>query len=282
MKRFLIIGAIAALIILAGTWIYVSVSVPNLKTLQERKVVESTKIYDNTGKVLLYDIHSDIKRTLIPFDKIPQNLKNATVAIEDAEFYKHSGISFTSIIRSFIIDIISGQFRQGGSTITQQLVKKAFLTDDRTLSRKIKEVVLALKVESKYSKDEILNLYLNEIPYGASSFGVEAASETYFGKPAENLDLAESAYLAALPNAPTRYSPYGNHINELEARKNLILERMKNLKLIDDAEFNSAKKEKVIFTNRALEGIRAPHFVMYVKEYLVDKYGEDKIGRAHV
>ncbi len=260
--------------------IFAQTSMPDFKSLKERRVVQSTKIYDRTGEVLLYDIHAEVKRTVIAFDQIPENVKNAAIAIEDSDFYSHRGIRVGSILRAFAVNLFSGEIRQGGSTITQQLVKNALLTQEKTIVRKAKELILAFKVESVYSKEEILNLYLNEIPYGSNAYGIEAASETFFGKSARELALAEAAYLAALPRAPTRLSPYGTRREELEARKNLVLERMRSLGFISDEEFSSARKEEVKFINRALEGIRAPHFSLFVKEYLVEKYGEDAVERG--
>ena len=214
-KRYGVLVSLGAFILLASVAsAFYAIQIPDFNSLQTRKIIESTKIYDRTGKILLYDIHGDIRRTVIPFNKIPQNVKNATIAIEDENFYKHYGVSLGSIVRAFIINMLSGEKSQGGSTVTQQLVKKSFLTDEKTYTRKIKEAVLALKVESKYSKDEILSLYLNEIPYGSNAYGIEAASQNYFGKSAENLTLTESAYLAALPQAPTRLSPFGSHRDE--------------------------------------------------------------------
>ncbi len=280
MKRFLIGMALLLLLIGGGLLIFAKTSVPNFEALKERRVVESTKIYDRTGEVVLYDIHAEVKRTVIAFDQIPKDVKNATIAIEDSDFYGHGGVRIGSILRAFLVNIFSGELRQGGSTITQQLVKKALLTDEKTLTRKIKELILAFKAESIYSKNEILNLYLNEIPYGSNAYGIEAAAETYFGKSTDLLTLAEAAYLAALPRAPTRLSPYGSHRDELETRKNLVLERMRSLGFISDQEAKRSQDEKVQFVNRALEGIKAPHFALYVKEYLVDKYGEDAVEKG--
>lgn len=253
-----------------------TISIPDTDTLRDREIIESTKIYDRTGDVLLYEVYNEEKRTSIPFEKIPRNVKNATIAIEDSHFYTHAGISIPSIIRSFLTDLAHGRFLYaGGSTITQQLVKNALLTSEKTLTRKIKEGVLAIKIERRYTKDEILHLYLNEIPYGSNAYGVEAASQTFFGKSAETITLAEAAYLAALPKAPSYYSPYGNHTNELEARKNSVLTRMKDLGFITDEDEKSAKKERVIFLTPTHLGIRSPHFVMYVLEQLTEQYGEE-------
>jgi len=275
--RFLT-AAISALFIFGA--VFATITVPNFEALDSRNIVQSTKIYDRTGEILLYDIHGDIKRTVIPFSKIPSHLKEAVVSMEDQNFYKHFGISPTSIIRAVFVNIFSGQFKQGGSTITQQLVKNTFLTPEKTVSRKIKEWVLAVKVEFKYSKDEILGFYLNQVPFGSNAYGIEAASQNYFDKHAENLDIAEAAYLAGMLQAPTRYSPYGSHRDELEARKNIVLGRLLDNGQITKEEHEEAKMEQVKFAVKAVRGIKAPHFSLFVKEYLVEKYGEDIVERG--
>lgn len=246
---------------------------PDLNTFGERQVLQSTKIYDRTGKILLFEINKDKKRTVVPLNSISRHLKNATIAIEDAEFYQHGGIKFSSIIRAILSNIVSLDMGQGGSTITQQVIKNSLLTSEKTITRKLKEWVLALRIEQVMSKDSILELYLNEIPYGGSVYGIEEASNTFFGKSSQDLDLAESAYLAALPQAPTYYSPYGNNIKSLEERKNFVLKKMLENKFISEEEYNSAKKEKVSFQPRQEKGLRAPHFVFWIQEYLENKYG---------
>lgn len=271
-------AAIAAIFIVGI--VFAAVTVPNFEALDSRNIVQSTKIYDRTGEILLYDVHGNIRRTVIPFDKIPTHLKESVIAMEDQNFYSHFGISPTSIIRAVFINIFSGEFKQGGSTITQQLVKNTFLTSEKTLVRKIKEWVLAVKVEFKYSKDEILGFYLNQVPFGSNAYGIEAASQAYFDKRAENLDIAESAYLASMLQAPTRYSPYGSHRDELEARKNIVLDRLRDKTQITKEEYDAAKKEKVKFALKAVGGIKAPHFSLFVKEHLVEKYGEDVVERG--
>lgn len=255
-----------------------SLPIPDFQAFEERKIVQSTKIYDKTGKNILYDVYKNTKRTVIPYEEIPRNIKNATVAIEDSSFYQHKGISISGIVRAFLTNLSQGKIKgQGGSTITQQLIKNSLLTSEKTFARKIQELVLSLKLEKVLSKEEILTLYLNEIPYGGSNYGVEAASQAYFNKPAKNLTLAESAYLAALPQATTYYSPYGTHRNELDKRKNLVLERMLALGFIEKTELDQAKSEQVTFTDMTNEGIQAPHFVMFIKSYLEEKYGTDMV-----
>ncbi len=253
------------------------IPLPDFSTFKDRTVVESTKIYDRTGKVLLYDVHQDVQRTVIPFDQIPLNLRNATVAIEDANFYHHYGIDPKAIVRAILANIVGGGFKQGGSTITQQVVKKTLLTDEKLITRKIKEVVLSFRLERAFTKDQILGLYLNEIPYGGNIYGVGQASRVFFGKETKDLSLAEAAYIAAIPNAPTYYSPYGNHRDKLDERKNFVLQRMYELGFIDKQTFSDTRAEKVAFLPKEPLGIKAPHFVEWIKEYLADKYGEQAV-----
>lgn len=250
---------------------------PDFNSFAERKVEQSTKIYDRTGKTVLYSVHDEIRRTVVPYEDISRYIKNATVAIEDREFYQHHGIKPKAILRAIIANITEGLGSQGGSTITQQVIKNTLLTTDKSLSRKLKEALLALKLEKKYSKDEILNLYLNESPYGGTIYGVEEAAQAYFGKKASDVTLAEAAYLAALPKAPTYYSPYGNHVDALETRKNLVLREMVTLGFITQTEADTAKTEHVTFSREEARGLKAPHFVMYVLEYLEQNYGRDAL-----
>lgn len=273
--------AIFLLIALAGIGASVfalwmsTLKMPDFEAFESRKIIQSTKIYDRTGKVLLWDIHQNIRRTSVPLDQISRHLKNASVAIEDSTFYQHHGLDFVGIIRAMVTNISSGSIKQGGSTISQQLIKNSLLTRDKSFLRKIKEVILTLKLERTMNKDQILGLYLNEIPYGGSNYGIEAASQNLLGKPASQLDLAESAYLAALPQAPTYYSPYGDHRDELEERKNLVLKRMRELGSITEEEEALAKKEKVDFINKGDQSLKAPHFSIFTRSYLESKYGKD-------
>ncbi len=246
---------------------------PTLDSFRERAVSQSTKIYDRTGKVLLYDIYQNVRRTVVPFEQISQYVKDATIAIEDKDFYSHSGVKPSSFMRALFANIQTGQFSQGGSTITQQVVKNSLLTREKSITRKVKEWVLAIKLEKILSKDEILGMYLNEIPYGGSIYGIEEASDTFFEKKAIDLTIAESAYLASLPKAPTFYSPYKNR-KRLDERKDLVLKEMLAGKYITQKEYDDAKKEVVVFKNQQTGGIKAPHFVMFVKGLLEKKYGE--------
>ena len=275
----LAIGAGVFFLAIAAWLAFLLVEIPSIENLKERKIAESTKIYDYTGETLLWEVHGDERRTVVPLDRISRHIQNATIAIEDSSFYTHGGVRIPSIIRAAIADIFQGK-KQGGSTITQQLIKNTLLNPDRTLTRKVKEMVMSVKMESNYSKDEILSLYLNEIPYGSNTYGIESASQAYFGKSAEEVSLAEAAYLAALPKAPTRYSPYGNNRELLETRKNLVLERMKELLFITDEEYERARNETVSFLPQRKQGLIAPHFVIYVREQLIERYGEDVVERG--
>ncbi|MCX6755821.1 MAG: penicillin-binding protein [Candidatus Nomurabacteria bacterium] len=273
-----VLGIIGFCFLVGGVgiiWIS-TLQLPDFKLFTERKIASSTKIYDRTGKIVLYDVHKDIKRTVIRSEEIGVNVKNATVAIEDSSFYNHKGIRITSIIRA-AWSTITGQKVEGGSTITQQLIKETLLTSDRTVTRKIKEWILAIKLERVMGKDDILTLYLNEAPYGGNIYGIEEASKAFFGVEPLDLTLAQSAYLAAIPNGPTYYSPYGKNKSKLDGRKNLVLTRMHTLKFITDDEYKKAIEEKVEFLPTQPLHIAAPHFVFYIKDYIEKKYGTEAI-----
>jgi penicillin-binding protein 1C len=248
-----------------------SFRLPDLASFEQRKVFESTKMYDKTGKVLLYDFNDGVKRTLVTSEEISPFLKKATVAIEDEDFYNHKGIKVSSIIRAVFANLVSGGYSQGGSTITQQVVKNTLLTKDKTITRKLKEWVLAVKLDQSLSKDAILTNYLNENPYGGILYGVEEASRQFFNKSALDVTLAEAAYLAAIPQAATFYSPYGKNVDKLEERKNLVLKKMLDTGAITKEDYDKALVEPVIFQPQGQFGIKAPHFVFFVKDYL-EKY----------
>jgi 1A family penicillin-binding protein len=275
----ILIGCMAASIFLGGAFIVwaASLKTPDLNSFDSRLAGMSTKIYDRTGNVLLYDVNQAVRRTVVPYEEISPYLKNATISIEDANFYKHNGIHFGSILRSLWVDIITLNFKQGGSTITQQVIKNSLLTPEKTISRKLKEWILAIKLERSADKDFILNLYLNQTPYGGNIYGVEEASRAFFGKSSKEVSLAESAYIAAVAQAPTYYSPFGKHREDLEDRKNLVLKRMYSEGYITKDQHDAAKAEQVTFTPRATSSLKAPHFVMFVLEYLERKYGEEAV-----
>jgi penicillin-binding protein 1C len=275
-----LIGGIFILTAGVLTVLLSSLSIPDFHSFEDRKVVNSTQIYDRTGKILLYNLNNDIKRTDIPLDQMGPNIENATISIEDSDFYNEGGVRISSTIRALISNVFHVGIGGGGSTITQQLIKNTLLTPNRSYIRKLKEWVLAIKINHSMSKDKILEAYLNEIPYGGNVYGIDAASLSYFNKAPADLTIAEAAYLASIPNSPTKLSPYGANRDKLDARKNLVLSRMLDLKYITQAQYDEAKNEVVTFAPQATMGIKAPHFVFWIKDYLEQKYGADMVDNG--
>jgi 1A family penicillin-binding protein len=268
-----ILAAILLTTIITVAWL--SRDLPNPNQLINREIAQSTKIYDRTGQNILYEISGDERRTLIPLKDIPDRVKQATIAIEDKNFYKHGGFSVWAMVRTVITNVVYNR-SAGGSTLTQQFIKNAVLSNEKTVTRKIKELILAYQLEKKFSKDEILQMYLNEIPYGSNAYGVEAASQKYFGKSVRDVNLAEAAILAALPQSPSRYSPYGPNKDLLMGRKDYILNLMVEQGYISTSERDMAKNQELVFKGRD-NNMTAPHFVMYIKDLLAEKYGEKMI-----
>ncbi|HAV66058.1 TPA: penicillin-binding protein [Patescibacteria group bacterium] len=273
--RLILAIGIAALFLFSFFTAIFSIGLPNPARLTIYAATESTKVFDRNGEVL-YDIFNEKRRTTVTFADIPDLVKEATIAIEDKDFYHHKGFDIKGLLRGLILKPLTGSGFQGGSTITQQFVKNALLTSSRTIARKTRELILAFEIEQIYSKDKILELYLNEIPYGNSAYGIEAAAQTYFGKDIKDIALPEAALLAALPQAPSRYSPYGQNPDLLMARKDLVLTQMQKQGYITAKEMDEAKTAEIVIQPRK-DSIRAPHFVMYVKELLADKYGEKAV-----
>ncbi|MBP6882570.1 MAG: penicillin-binding protein [Candidatus Levybacteria bacterium] len=243
---------------------------PHPKELSTRQIQQTSKIYDRNG-TLLYEIYANQNRTIVPLSTIPKSLKNATLAIEDKNFYQHPGFDISAILRA-INQNSKGQSVQGGSTITQQLIKSSMLTPEQSITRKLKEIVLAFWAERLYTKDEILGMYFNQIPYGGTAWGVEAASEVYFNKSVHQLNLAESAFLAGLTQAPSEYSPFTKDESRWKNRQKEVLRRMVALHYISQKEADEASKQKLAF-NEPTVALKAPHFVNYVKDFLIKKYG---------
>ncbi len=275
------IGRISGWVILGGfvavvaLFLYIAKDLPSPGNVRDRFVAESTKIYDRSGSHLLYEVHGEEKRTVIPFSDMPDVVKYATISLEDQDFYNHFGIKLSSIARAVLKDIITLDKAEGGSTITQQLVKNTLLSNEKSIIRKAKEVILAIELETKYSKDEILEMYLNEIPYGSNAYGIEAAAQTFFGKPARELSLDEASLLAALPQATTYYSPYGSHTDALSGRQTYALRQMARLGYITDEQAEEAiNADTLAKVAPQKDIIAAPHFVMYIKDYLQEKYGD--------
>ena len=276
--QVVIYGFIFCLLVGTVTILWLSKDLPNPNQLIDREVAQSTKIYDRSGENIIYEISGEEKRTLVKLDDLPDYIKNATIAIEDKNFYKHGGFSVWAMFRTMITNVIYHR-SAGGSTLTQQFIKNAVLSNEKTIVRKLKELILAYKLEKRFSKDEILQMYLNEIPYGSNAYGIEAASQKYFGKNSRDLSIAEAALLAALPQSPSRYSPYGANKDLLLGRKDYILEVMAEQGYISEEERDAAKQEELVFKGRD-NNITAPHFVMYIKGILSEKYGEKMIEQG--
>lgn len=275
--RSIAIFLLFALVLAAGFYMFILKDLPSPSGLKAEKQPQSTKIYDRNN-ILLYTIYADKNQTFIPLSSIPKSVQYATIAIEDKDFYKHGAIDVRGIIRAFYSTVFKKQI-QGGSTLTQQLVKTTLLTPERTIQRKMKEIVLSIATEIVYSKDEILEMYLNQVPYGGTSYGIEAASLTYFGKRAKDLTLAESTYLAGLPESPSRYSPFGTHPELAKHRQWTILQKMYEQKYITKSEMEEAKREKLSF-QKLSNKILAPHFVFYIKDLLIEKYGAKQVEQG--
>lgn len=282
-SKTLLILVVGFMLILFSAIVFFATQIPSPQELTNRDIASSTKIFDRNGE-LLYDIYQNQNRTPIKLSEVPSFVKDATIAIEDKDFYKHAGFSIPGILRS-VFELVVHRRVEGGSTLTQQLVKNALLSGERTLSRKFKEFILAIQVERAYSKDQILEMYLNEIPYGGTSYGIEAAANLYFGKSAKDLDLAEAALLAGLPQRPSVYSPYGTNPKLSKVRQKEVLRRMVDDGYITQDLERSAENESLTYrTSQSEQGFKAPHFVLYVKEKLIEQFGDKLVeqGGLHV
>jgi penicillin-binding protein 1C len=271
MKSFFIGVVVAILFLFLPYLIYTWLKVlPNPSMLSRRDLEVSTKIYDRNG-ALLYEIYADQNRSPIPISEIPKTIIQATIAIEDRDFYRHNGFSIKGMSRALWEIFVNGRI-QGGSTITQQLIKSALLTPEVSIVRKVKEIVLAFWAERMYTKNEILEMYFNQVPYGGTAWGIESASQTYFGKSIKEITLAESALLAGLPAAPSEYSPFGTHPEKAFSRQIEVLRRMREDGYVTSEDVEAAYKETIRFTTPNVS-LRAPHFVMYIKDLLEKRYG---------
>ncbi|KUK13563.1 MAG: PBP1A family penicillin-binding protein [Synergistetes bacterium] len=273
-----LIGAGILFGIIAGILIFWYRGLPDVSILEEYEPELTTQIYDSKGRIIANLFKEN--RIWVPLEKIPKNLIYAVLAAEDSDFYYHHGINIRGIIRAAINNIKSGRIVEGGSTITQQLAKNLFLTPSKTLERKIKEIMLAFKIEQAYSKDKILELYLNEIYLGHGAYGVQAGAKTYFGKNVWELSLPECAFLAAVIKAPSFYSPYKN-LNKALARTRYVIKRMEALGYISHEEAEKAMEEPLVFSNyQEAKGWKAPYFVTFILKYLLEKYGTQQVYRG--
>ncbi|HSX41589.1 MAG TPA: transglycosylase domain-containing protein [Candidatus Saccharimonadales bacterium] len=289
-RRFGKIAGMGALLVFL-VFLYFAKDLPSPGKINARIGSQNTEFYDRTGKVKIYEVHGDKNRRVIPFNDIPKNVKDATIAIEDRNFYKHGAFSPLGILRAAFVDVTSRGVHQGGSTITQQYVKNALLDPtDRSFTRKIKELILSMEMEALYKKDDILKLYLNEIPYGNQAYGIESACRTYFpentkdDKCAANLTLRQATMLAAIPNLPTYYSPYGLHQDALVGRQNHILDLMVEQKMLSKGEAQGAKVSVATLASDTSLAARPhtqtatspyPHFAQYAEDFLINKYNSN-------
>lgn len=276
LTRKKILATLAVIIlVIAGVSVWVLWGVPLPDNLSQNQAV-STKLLDRNGK-LIYEIYADQRRTPVKLEDVPQYLKEATISIEDKDFYKHGGFSVTGIARAAYKTVFQRQL-EGGSTLTQQLVKSALLTPERTVKRKIREFFLSVLVEARYTKDQILELYLNQIPYGSTAYGIESASQLYFGKTSKNLNLAESSLLAGLTASPTRYSPFGANPELAKERQKIVLRRMVEDKYISQDEADAAYGESLNFTKP--NSLVAPHFSLWIKDQLATMFGDTAVEKG--
>ncbi|MCR4278901.1 MAG: transglycosylase domain-containing protein [bacterium] len=278
---FIVVGLLLGSVVIAGALAWYSKDLPDPNTLMSRDVPQTTKIYDRTGETVLFEIHGDEQRTLVSLSDIPEYAQWASISIEDKDFYNHHGIYWRGIFRAMTLGLLQNQRVQGTSTLTQQFVKNAILTNERSITRKLKEFILSIQIERTFTKDQILQLYMNEIPYGSTYYGIESASQGYFGKSAKDLTLDEAALLAALPQAPGLYSPYGtgsrgDNRELLVGRQHLVLKLMAEQGYISQEDADTATKintlEKLI--PKRVSNIRAAHFVEYIRSELTEKYGQ--------
>jgi len=279
-------GLAGFLVLSLATYAYFRQSLPSPDKINSRVLAQTTKFYDSTGKKVLFEVYGDKNRTVVKGDEISQYMRDATVAIEDKDFYKHGGFSIKGITRAFFDNLFGGfqEVRGGGSTITQQYIKNALLTNEQVLTRKIKELILSVEIERLYTKDEILTAYLNEIPFGSMEYGIEAASKSFFKKSAKDLTIDEAAMLAAIPQAPSLYSPYGKDTSLLEARQDTVIDRMQEQGYITKKQAEEAKDtdtlKKLNHDRNRYDGVIAPHFVLEAQKELEKKYGAATVNQS--
>src|SRR5947208_1474371 len=267
---------LAILLVVLPGMLYVWAGLPSAFNLSTARLPLSTRIYDRTGTVLLAEIHQGSERRhIVPLSQVAPSMQQATVAVEDRTFYQHGGLNLLRTGQAGLNDLIHLRFNQGGSTITQQLVKNIYLSGNRSVLRKLDEAILAIEIEHQYSKDQILEAYLNRIYYGNQAYGVEAASQTYFGKPAGQLTLAEASLLAGLPQAPTELDPYSN-LNGAKARQHVVLDAMVRARYISPSQARTAYAQKLALRPASSgDDVKAPGFVHWVAGQLEKTYGEE-------
>ncbi|MDD3046336.1 MAG: transglycosylase domain-containing protein [Candidatus Pacebacteria bacterium] len=277
-KKHLIFKIFLALsgIFILGCFVFLFLIIrdfPRPEVFAETSMSQNTNIYDRTGEVLLSSIYGEEKRKYVKLEDIPDVLKQAIISTEDANFYNHIGIDFTGILRAIKINLKTFSLSQGASTLDQQLIRSTFLSKEKTADRKIKEIILALELDRRYEKDQILEWYINQVPFGINIYGAEEAANTYFKKSLKDISLEEAATLAAIVQLPSYYSPYSNHLEDLFERKDYVLNRMAAENYITEEEATLAQEKEIVFNQKPKT--KASHFVTYVKQQLVEMYGND-------
>ncbi len=277
MRLFLKVSGLGILLLIFGgvfLFFYYTKDFPRPEMFQERKLAQSTKIYDRTGQVLLYEVYGEEKRTWVQLADIPEYLQQAVIAAEDANFYSNVGVDLKGIIRAVLADLKLKSPVFGASTIPQQLIRSTFLSADKTAERKLREIILALELSRRYPKSQILEWYLNQVPFGQNAYGVQAASQTYFGKSVSEISLSEAAALAAMIKSPYILSPYGENKDRLLARKDYVLSRMADEHFLDATTASQEKKMEIVFVKKSIP-LRAPYFTLWVKQQLEEQFSEE-------
>ncbi|MGI6150153.1 MAG: transglycosylase domain-containing protein, partial [Limnochordia bacterium] len=269
-RWYLGLAALCLLVLIPSAVLY-GRSVRMVDEFAANRTLQAALIYDRNGQLI---DRLGQQGEMVSLDEVPEHLKQAVVAVEDARFYRHRGVDLVGVLRAFWANLRSGERSQGASTITMQLARNIFLYPDKTWSRKIQEAALALALESRYSKDEILEMYLNQIYFGEGAYGVAAASQIYFNKPVSELDLAESALIAGLPQAPSAYSPYA-HLERARERRSVVLQRMVAVGAIDQTEADRAKDQRISLRRRT--GGPARYFVDWLTNVLIAELGETAV-----
>ena len=277
-KRIFFYAGATALVLAFAWYIFIIKDLPTLSTIQDYQPNLVSNVYSRDGQII-GEFYIE-RRVVVPLNKIPRHLINAFLAAEDSKFYEHEGVSYTSILRAFYKNLVAGRIVQGGSTITQQLARSFFLTSERKISRKVREVILAYRIEKQLDKDGILNLYLNQIYFGNGAYGIQTAAEAYFGKDVEDLDLAESSMLAGLPKAPSKYSPFVNY--ELsKKRQQFVLGRMVEEGYITEETAEKAFNRKIKLRPKEIKSLWVgPYFTEHVRRYIEEKYGDDVLYKG--
>lgn len=276
--QIILILLLAGVVLALALFLYYTHDFPRPDKFVRTTATQPTRIYDRDGEILLYNVFGEENRLVVPLEEISEYAQQAVIALEDARFNEHRGVDARGIMRAVLTDLKLRRPAEGASTISQQLIRSHFLTTEKTTERKIREVLLTLELERQYSKDEILEWYLNQVPFGSNFYGIESASQGFFNKPAAQLTLGESATLAALIQAPSALSPYSGNLEKLVARQQHALNRMEFLGFITQEELDQAREEEINF-NEIIHSLKAPHFTLQVLQQLEEMYGRSRLER---